>query len=155
MGFEGISRYRNYINGLPNGNIILLDKFIKEHEITQYDDTSRHPSLVLSHTKGRDSLNDDIPFRDHACYFKDKHGTIYYTIQPYRGVLDIFHTNDYIRAVTEANEMVTQIDAWCKKYNLKAHYYGASYSWYYKGRSSLIIITLPNVEVKYLNKIEV
>ena len=94
------------------------------------------------------SINEP-PYADHRDYFKDVYGNVYYVIQPYYGAVDEYIGNNYEGAVKESYNMISEINEWCKEHNLKAHYYGSQYSWYYKGSTSLIIITLPDVDVKY------
>ncbi len=86
---------------------------------------------------------DPVPYQDHARLFKNTQtGLICLVFHPYR----------------DPDQIGPELEGWAEKHGLVADIYGREYSWYYPGRTALVVISLPgvlvNVQRSGINKVE-
>lgn len=145
MNFKSIIQYKCYSDNFLN--TILFDRFVAENDIVKFNilDLKGYAAGVFSNTKLRkchsntrththiEYFETRVPYDDHSRIFKDIYNNVYYTFQPYY----------------RKEEIECDVNEWCKRYGLKATYYDKQYSWYNRHNTSLVVITLPSVNVKY------
>lgn len=118
-------------------DIYKLDDFIKLNGFTRYSlpgdqDFKRYLATGRSMRGYPHIIGESPPYVDHSrCFKNTKTGTTCLTYQPYEDPIKI----------------ETKIKQWAHEWELQTEIYEASYSWYYPGRTCLVILHLPGASI--------
>ena len=114
----------------------LLQKFIDENGFVSVTNGRAGTTFkwYLQHGKdvGRYDLDDHPPGDDHGYFFKYPSGECVYAYHPYADIA----------------ELAPQVKRWADGLKVKAAVYSGAYSWYYPNESLLVVVSLPDRNIK-------